>query len=198
MRTLILWTLACLAAAPAVAAEYVVAPGAGSSIVFESKAPMESFEGRTDRVSGRAVFDPSDLEAGFEAVLTVDAASFDTGIGLRNTHMRENHLHTDRFPTAEFRLVRLVQASRPSLAAGDVAVLRVEGELDLHGVTRPLAVDVTLRARDDGAVEAAAAFPVSLADHDIPRPKFLVVKLADEQLVRATLVARPRSGEAGR
>jgi len=187
-----------LAATAAVGAEYRVEPGGGSQIVFESKAPMESFEGRTDRVRGRAVFDPEDLGAGFEAAFTVETASFDTGIGLRNTHMRENHLHTDRFPTAEFRLEKLHGAAPSRLAAGAAAVLDVEGVLDLHGVTRPLRTEVTLRLRDDGAVEATAEFPVSLAAHDIPRPKFLMLKLADEQLVRATIVARPSGGGEAR
>jgi len=198
MRAIVLTLILSATAAWAAAAEYVVAPGGESHVVFESKAPMESFEGRTDQVRGSAIFDPLDLAGGFTAVLTVDAGSFDTGIGLRNTHMRENHLHTDRFPTAEFRLKSVTSARPTRLAPGGAVELDVAGELELHGVTRPLSAGVTLRQRDDGAVIAEAEFPVSLAAHDIPRPKFLMLKLADEQLVRVMIVAHPRGGETSR
>jgi hypothetical protein len=50
---------------------------------------------------------------------------------------------------------------------------------------------VTLRSSDDGSVMVTAGFVVKLSDHDIERPRFLVMKLADEQKVTVELTARP-------
>ncbi|MBK9304990.1 MAG: YceI family protein [bacterium] len=47
--------------------------------------------------------------------MDVDLAALDTGIGLRNRHMRENHLETDRFPQAVFRGARILKPGRPPL-----------------------------------------------------------------------------------
>lgn len=179
---------AVLAAGAAFAgpATYNVVAGDGTEVVFESKAPLESFEGRTSGVTGWCRFDADDLAAGVELEITVDLASFDTGLGKRNQHMRDNHLETDRFPQAFFR-GGSVTATTPALAAGATSTVVLHGSLDLHGVKREAAVEVDL-SRDAGTgLAVAAEFIVKLSDHDIERPKFLVMKLADEQTVRVRL-----------
>jgi hypothetical protein len=69
--------------------------------------------------------------------------------------------------------------------------LTVRGTFDLHGVSQPrdVAAEVTLEA--DGSLTVRAHFAVSLEDHEIKRPKFLVMKLADEQQVKVSLRAHP-------
>jgi polyisoprenoid-binding protein YceI len=181
---------AVLAAGTAFAgtATYHVVPGDGTEVVFESKAPLESFEGRTAGVSGWCRFDPDDLAAGVELEIAVDLASFDTGLGKRNQHMRENHLETDRFPQAFFRggTVNPTGASA-ALAAGETSTVVLNGSLDLHGVKREAAVEVSLSRDAADGLAVAAEFIVKLSDHEIERPKFLVMKLADEQKVRVRL-----------
>jgi polyisoprenoid-binding protein YceI len=180
-----------LAAAAGAAPEtYEVRPGDGTGIVFESKAPLETFEGRTGQVTGWCRFDPDDLAAGAELEISVDLASFDTGMGKRNEHMRENHLETDRFPLAHFRGGRIEgagTAAPATLPAGGSATLVLHGTLDLHGVSREMSCEVRLSRDHAGALSVAAEFPVKLSDHDIERPKFLVMKLSDDQQVRVAL-----------
>lgn len=189
MRRLIV-TLMLVLAAP-VAAEVVrYEIGEGSGIVFESKAPLDSFEGSTGAVRGWFAADLAAIGDSVALEVTVDLADFDTGIGKRNQHMRDNHLETDRFPEARFR-GGAVEAVRTE-GGGTLVALR--GILDLHGVARPLGCDVTLRPRDDGSVVVTTAFVVKLSDHDIDRPRFLVMKLADEQKVKVVLEARSSVG----
>jgi len=180
-------------AAPAAAGVVRYEIGEGSEIVFESKAPLDSFEGRTKSVRG---WFEADLDAPADSValeVVVDLATFDTGIGKRNQHMRENHLETDRYPRAWFRggAVEAVRREEGAL------VVALRGMLDLHGVVRPLVCDVTIRPQDDGSVAVATDFVVLLSDHDIERPRFLVMKLADEQKVAVRLKARPAARGEG-
>ena len=190
-RLLVAWTPVLLGAAPAVAARFTIAPGAGSEVRFASKAPVESFSGRTDRVSGWVDCDPAALGDSVTIEVTVDLASLDTGIALRNQHMRENHLETDRYPQAVFRGGRL--SGGPSrLVPGETATLELAGELELHGVRRPLRlpVQVTLSDAPGGSrLRIEARFPVALAAHEIRRPQFLMLKLSDVQQVTLKLVA---------
>lgn len=167
------------------AGTWVVAQG--SQVVFTSSAPMESFEGRTDRISGDLVCVPADGSGDVTLRMEVDLASLDTGIGLRNRHMRENHLETDTYPTAVFTGGTVVKGDLRDLRPGATTHLEVQGVIDLHGVSRELTVpaDVTMGA--DGSLRVSAAFVVKLSDHEIDRPRFLVMKLADEQEVAVEL-----------
>ena len=184
---LVIITLALAVPAAAEVVRYEI--GEGSKIVFESKAPLDSFEGRTNAVRGWFEADLEALGDSITVVVTVDLASFDTGIGKRNQHMRDNHLETDRFPEARFvggavEAVRIVEGA---------SVVNLRGELDLHGVVLPVVYEVALRTSGDGSVMVTAGFVVKLSDHDIERPRFLVMKLADEQKVTVELTARPVS-----
>jgi len=179
-----------LAAACARAERWNVAAD-GAQVVFTSKAPLETFKGRTDLVSGWVDWDPTDLTAPLDGQVVVDLASLDTGKNKRNEHMRENHLETDRYPTARLRPVEVVAATPSDLPPGGNAAVRLRGAFDLHGVTRTLECDVLLRRDEAGGVTVTSAFPVLLSDHDIPRPKFLVMKLADEQSVAITFKLQP-------
>ena len=188
--------LAPLGAATARAADFVLAPNAGSTVGFESKAPLESFHGETRVVGGRIRADLDHLAGDVEVTVDVDLATLDTGIGLRNRHMRENHLETDRYPQAVFRGARILTAEPAALAPGGASEVVVAGELDLHGVVKPLTCRADLSLSRDGVLTIVADFPVRLSDHAIPRPGFLTMKLADEQRISLRLEARPAGSGA--
>jgi polyisoprenoid-binding protein YceI len=191
-RTLALLILAfgVVAAARAEVRTYAVTPGKGQEIVFASKAPMESFEGRTDQASGTIAADFANLGAGCEVRIAVDLASMKTGIGMRDTHMRERHLETDKYPQAVFVGKRVAAATPGSLASGGTARLTVAGTFDLHGVSREMELPVDLALAADGTLTVQAHFTVLLSDHQIDRPKVVMLKLADEQKVSVSLTAR--------
>ena len=185
--TTIVFLAAALAAATAPAATWRI--GQGSEVVFTSKAPMESFDGRTGQVRGHVTCEPGALVGPLDLRVEVDLASLDTGIGKRNEHMRERHLQTGKFPLAVFTARAVTRAAAASLSPGQPVTVTVEGTLDLHGVARQLTVEATVTRGEDGALRVETAFPVKLSDHAIERPQFLVMKLADVQQVRVLLVA---------
>lgn len=180
---------ASLAATPAAAEEFTVRGGKGASLVrFISKAAMESFEGKTNAVSGTVVLDPAALGDSLTIAIAVDMAKLDTGISLRNRHMRENHLHTERFPTATFSGARIAKGSGP-LEKGATRRVDLAGKLTIHGVARDVTVPVDLTWDGANELKIAAEFSVALADHEIPRPKFLLLRLGEVQKVVIALVA---------
>ncbi|MFH2051339.1 MAG: YceI family protein [bacterium] len=180
--------IACLTGS-ALAARYQIKPGEGCRVVFKSKAPLESFEGRTDRVSGWFSVDLADLAAGVQLEVEVELATFDTGLGKRNQHMRENHLETDTYPVGRFSGGTVESPSRPVLTAGEPVTLQLTGTMDLHGMTLPMTVPVTLDLGGDGAITVTSEFVLKLSDFAIERPRFLVMKVADEQKIEVILTA---------
>ena len=174
----------------AVEDRFDIVVGDKSEIIFKSKAPLEKFEGKTKKLSGFFEADLSNLSGDVTLEVEIDLASFDTGKKKRNKHMRENHLETDKFPKAWFRAGNIKSCSNATLAVGQSVILVLSGTLDLHGVKKDHDVTLNLTRGADNTVTITGEFPVLLSEHAIERPKFLVMKLADEQLVVINLVAR--------
>lgn len=173
------------------AASYEIMAGEPNKIEFESKAPTETFTGKTNRASGSVTLNPAALADPIEVRVEVDMASFKTGSGIRDRHMREEHLHTGRFPAAVFTATSLTDLSAPALAAGQEVTAVAHGEMQLHGVKKPLDARVVL-SMQDGALRVVAHFPITLADYAIPRPQFLIMKLGETQRVTVDVLARSK------
>ena len=175
---------------PAGADDYVVVPGKPNLVRFESHAPLESFDGKTSQVKGTLGLSPAAIGDSIEVHLEVDLASFDTGIEIRNKHMRENHLETAKHRHAVFRGGSVRKLSAPRLEPGAKVTFEIAGVLDLHGVQKPLVAAVELVAASGAELHVITRFDVKLSDFGIPRPKFLVMKLDEVQKVTVDLVAR--------
>lgn len=83
--------LLLLAAAPAAAStvSYNLADkNKSQQIRFISEAPMENVEGTADQFSGFITFDPDRPEAGLSGMLRVQVDGMQTGLALRDTHMK--------------------------------------------------------------------------------------------------------------
>jgi polyisoprenoid-binding protein YceI len=174
-------------------ATYGIVPGDPNEVTFVSKAPLETFDGSTKHISGSVELDPQALGDSITVEVSVDLATLDTGIDLRNQHMRENHLHTDEHPSAVFRGAHLVGEHANSLTPGAPAMLTLAGSFSLHGVTRRVELPVTLTLdAETGELEVSSEFVVYLADYEIPRPKMLFVKLDEKQTVTFRAVAVPK------
>lgn len=159
------------------AQEYHVALDRENRVRFVSDAPLEDFQGITHRIdgflflAGEGLKGATELDAS-EFYFEVDLASLDTGMGLRNRHMRENYLETDDFPFASFR--GRVAALQPEAPGRYRALTR--GVFTIHGVAREREIQCTAEARSE-ALRVRCAFQVILSDHDIPIPKLMFMKI---------------------
>lgn len=170
--------------------------GKESSVRFDSKAPMESFHGETNAVTGFVRFDSNGLE-NLHVRIEVDLTKLSTGIKLRDRHMRENHLHTDEYPKAVFESRALAKESAAMLNAEGTTALLLAGTFTMHGVKREMTIPVDVRrpvAAENAAdkepmshIEVASVFTIELDAFEIPRPKFLVLKLDETQKITIRL-----------
>ena len=150
-----------------------------------------SFEAKSSALSGRLTPDGSQ-PGRLQGELTVDLATLDTGIGLRNTHMRDNYLEVGRgegFSRAVLKDILLADD------AGTVnGPTTFTATLLVHGVERPVRGDARI-SRNAGRVRVEASFPVVLADHEIAKPRYLGVGVRDQVQVRVRFEAS--EGSAG-
>lgn len=115
----------------------------------ESVTDLETFTARTDRVTGRLTFDPSKRTGSGRIV--IDASSLDTGIDLRDEHLRgPQWLDTDKFKEIVF------QTTRVEFVRG--TTYRVTGNFTMRGVTRVVTTTADVRHLKESAQTRNAGF----------------------------------------
>lgn len=115
------------------AAAYDIDP-AHSFVEFRiSHLGYSTLVGRFNRIAGGFEWD-RDNPAGAKIAVTVQTASVDTNHAERDKHLRnDDFLDVKRYPEAVFTSTKYT---------GDAAGGQMEGRLTLHGVTRPVTLEV--------------------------------------------------------
>jgi polyisoprenoid-binding protein YceI len=137
MKKLAVLLFTALLGATAQAAVYKVdTQGAHAFVQFRIKHLGYSWlYGRFDKFDGNFFYDEAKPEAS-TIEMTVDTTSLNSNHAERDKHLRgKDFLNVDKFPTATFK-------STSFEPKGDGKAL-LKGELTLHGVTKPIAIDVT-------------------------------------------------------
>lgn len=157
------------------AQEYHVDKSKENLVKFISDAPLEDFEGVTDNIDGymylKSVDDLSDNQVYFE----VDLTTLDTGIDLRNRHMRDNYLETDkyRFTFFEGKIDDIDNINDKEFN------VTVSGKLFIHGVSNDIKVDGKLN-KENGGFFIESEFSVALSDYKVDIPQFMFMKINEE------------------
>lgn len=190
-RGALLVVVASVLATSTDAVEYHVDLQADNKVRFVSDAPIEDFDGVTDHIDGYVLFQGDSLEAtvpaeGSELYFEVDLASLDTGIGLRNRHMREDYLHTEDFPFA--RYTGAIKSIEPHPEQG--YLVYTTGTFDIHGISKEREFECTVTREGEG-YRVITEFVVALTDHDIEIPSFMFLKISEDIVVTLDVVVGP-------
>jgi polyisoprenoid-binding protein YceI len=132
--------------------------------------------------------------ASLSGELSVDLSTLDTGIELRNTHLRETYLEIGKgaeFASAVLSAVRLDKAGT-SAFRGQTPFA---GTLLLHGVRRPVAGQAEIRPEGND-VRVVASFPLRIDDYGIAPPRYLGVGVKNEVQVKISLQVTPAPAAA--
>jgi len=117
--------------------------------------------------------------------LDIAAASLDTGIGRRDTHLRSaDFFDVDRFP----QISVVIAALRPR--AGKAAELRAD--FTIKGVTAPLTLPVTISELDDDSIRFAGQTPVDRQQFGLGWNKFGMIADTATAAAEAVFVRAPR------
>ncbi len=159
---------------------------ASSRVEFEAAAWPTALlvHGAAERLEGR--FEAVDGVVSGRAELALE--TFETGIALRDRHMRETYLETTRYPRAVLELVELRLPGRPQAADYSVKGQAFEARLTLHGVTRALRGTAHIGRRAAG-VAVEAEFDLSLREFGIAVPSYLGLTVADRVRVKVRFAA---------
>jgi polyisoprenoid-binding protein YceI len=153
--------------------------------------PGGAFEARSSGLAGelRATGSTPVLLTG---TIAVDLTTIDTGIGLRNRHLRENYLEIakgDGFDKAVLSEVHVAAAASAAFRgkSGFTATLL------LHGVKQSVSGECEIRDSAPGVL-VQATFPLGLRDFGIEPPQYMGVGVGNRLLVRVELHAAAAQG----
>jgi polyisoprenoid-binding protein YceI len=148
--------------------------------------PGGAFEARTSSLGGTLTVGAA-RPLPLTGSISVDLATIDTGIGLRNRHLREKYLEVTRGPGFDRAVLSAIHVNE---AEGEDFQGRTAfaGTLLLHGASRPVGGEAEIRASGPG-VRVEATFPLTLTDFGIVPPEYLGVGVADRVLVKVSFTA---------
>lgn len=173
------------APAPSAATETLTVDPAASHVNFVGAKITATHEGGFREVSGTITLDPANLVASRIEMRVATASLFADQERLTGHLKTADFFDVERFPEATFRST--------SLAAGGTngATHTVTGDLTIHGVTKSIAVPVTLDVQP-AAVSARSEFTINRRDYGLVYPGMPDDLIRDEVVIRIDLRA-PRA-----
>ena len=179
------------AAAYADSRTWVVRNDGKNLAAFHLPDALEAIDGTTNAVSGSFIADPANPSSA-SVEITVDLSTLDTGIALRNRHMRERYVETPKYPRATFKSVTVAAPSN-AIAPNQPVDLDVTGDFTMHGVTKRISApvrvilipesDITRNSRGPGDwIHATTTFKLKLSDFGINVPEGFVDDTLDAKL----------------
>ncbi len=156
------------------ATEFDIDKSKKNMVKFISDAPIEDFEGVTDLIDGYMYWEGDDMMIKSQLYFEVDLNTIDTGIGLRNRHMRENYLETEKYRYAGYKgeIINVKKVSDNSFE------VEIKGTMDIHGVKKELPIKGRIIKSING-LRIQSQFNVNLLDHNIEIPKFMFLKISE-------------------
>jgi polyisoprenoid-binding protein YceI len=173
----------------AAAQQRFVLDSAATRIWFEADATLGEFKGRAQRFRGWA--DVADLVmfAGTTGHVEIEVASFRTGNGMRDGHLRGD-MKAQQYPLIVFELsdVEVVAledvlaqlAPEDTAGAGERVPVRLRGRLTIRGVTRDVAIAALVQVAGD-SIRARGRLHTRFTQFDMKPPSriFGTVKVKD-------------------
>lgn len=140
-----------------------------------------SFEAKTTALSGEIA--PASQGA-LKGAFTVQLMKLETGITLRDRHLRNNYLEVQK---------------GPDYAVAKMENLRIErlpgkttfrGTLKLHGQEREVNGVADVQGNEKG-YKVEASFPLKISDFQIPEPTYLGVGVQDDITIKVVMNTAP-------
>jgi polyisoprenoid-binding protein YceI len=128
---------ALLAAGPLFAVTYTFEPQHTQGVIRWNHLGFANPTAQFNNVEGTLEFDPAE-PARSSVMVTIPLISMSTGVPDLNDDFRSSDFFDfAKFPAATFKSRKVEKGAAPD-------TLKVAGELSLHGVTKPVALDVTI------------------------------------------------------
>jgi hypothetical protein len=146
-------------------------------IGFYSRTPLEDIRAENNQVY--SVLDASSHRIAFAVLLK----GFIFTKELMQQHFNENYVESDKYPKATFSGTC---SGEMDLTKDGIYQVVVKGDLNLHGVTKPVETTAQLEVKDNH-IKGSAAFKLKPEDFNIAIPAIVREKIASEMNVKVQI-----------
>ena len=136
--------------------------------------------------TGEARGDVERLAETASVVLMIDAASYNSNIGLRDQDVQEYYLEVKQYPTIRFGSTGVVKSERPP-SSTEPWLITLKGDLELHGIKREIQLPVRVSYQENKIV-AQGQFQLLLEEFKISVPRLLFMKAGNKVQVDFRIV----------
>lgn len=119
--------------------------------------------------------------------VTVPLKNLETGIDLRNKHLREKYLEVPKYPDAVLEITR---ASLGGKESGEA-----EGQLTMHGETQPLKFNYRTERKGDQLL-VKSDFVIDIRKWKVEPPAYMGLKVKPEVNVKVAFSAKDDAGKS--
>lgn len=162
---------------------------------FFSTTPLEDITGTANGISGSVTFDVANFAKTLRGKIIVKVASINTGIELRNKHLRsKNWLDAEKYPDIIFDIKSVSDVKQ---IADNKLSFKVTGNFTMHGVTKEVSANVEATFLDENEethkraagdlLGVRAKFNIRLSDFDVDN-QLIGNKVAEEIEVSVNIV----------
>jgi polyisoprenoid-binding protein YceI len=131
--------------------------------------------GRTDDVTASMKIDGTTVS---DVTVAADLSTLQSDNSFRDGRIKGEGLESNRFPQAKFVLTAPITLDAQP-AIGDTIKVQAAGDFTLHGVTKPVTID--LQGRYDGKnVQVVGSMPIAFSDYGITAPTAPAVASVDD------------------
>jgi len=123
--------------------------------------------------------------------------SLDTGMDLRNEHMKSKYLQTNSFPESVLNIEDFVLKSDYDPKVG-LGTGEFKGTLTLRGETRPVTCSYISVPMGNGKEKISAKFDLQLTDYKVDIPTFSGITVANKVMVEVESILEAAKEEAAR
>lgn len=110
----------------------------------------------------------------------IDLNQLETGMKLRNDHMKDKYLEVKKFPTAKLIIEDSQLPQVWTLETPELKNQKLKGFIEMHGQKKPVVVECDINK--SGLVNAK--FELKITDYKIDIPSFMGVTVADKVTVQ--------------
>ena len=147
-------------------------------------------KGATNEVSGTLYLtgDGAALAANQTSSFTAQLRNLTSDKSMRDQRVQQA-LETSRYPTATFTITSASEYN-PAIAEGQEQTLQLSGNLQLHGVTKPVTWEVKAY-RQGNVISALATVTIKFSDFNITPPTFQgLLSISDQATLQVKLIAQ--------
>ena len=146
-----------------------------NQVTFFSTTPLEDINGTANGIGGTVTFDVDNFAKTLKGKLTVQVASMNTGIELRNHHLQSpNWLDAANYPEISFEIKSVSDVKH---TADNKLEFNVKGDFTLHGITKEVIANADATYLDENEqtkkrapgdlLGVRAKFTVILSDYGV-------------------------------